>query len=72
VAEYERELASLVSDAATAIRGAVERAQQERARGEDQTRFRLADLERAARRSDQIALMLSGPTGSESKVGEVS
>lgn len=53
--EYRRELAAAVDEAVDAIRSAIERAGEDRRRGEEHARKRLDQLADGERRCDQLA-----------------
>jgi small GTP-binding protein len=67
VRDYRRELTSAVDEVIEAIRAAIERASDDRRRGEDHARLRLEELAGVERRSAQVAAELerwlqAGPT----------
>ena len=58
--EYRRELAAAVDEAIDAIRAAIDRAAEDRRRGEQYTRARLDALLRVQQRSEQLGRQLDG------------
>jgi small GTP-binding protein len=72
VRAYERDLGRVVDAAAVAVRAAVARATEERRRGEQAVRFRVAELERISNRCDRIVAMLDDRSAQEPRTVEVS